>query len=199
MRRVLLISLLLAAALFCCKKETETSSAVDADTLQQPAPDSIIIPPKEKPVILAEEDIAPFIAHFPAVNDIGRRYDAEMSTGEKNPGVVRSEGQVAMRAHLKEQGVADPSLFMRKAAKLIRGWIGLKMGKDPAVLERRFAAIAAQIPAGEKRAKRELEARQSLDRAVRKHLRILSADEKALIERHYDELAVVLNDIPVDF
>ncbi|HOW52684.1 MAG TPA: hypothetical protein PLV42_11660 [bacterium] len=155
-----------------CKKESPPAVATpDADSILSSVP---VAPPvrslvQEPPVVIVEADIALFMSHFPGVNEIAERYNVELDKKTKNPGIVRSEGQIEIKRHLKEKGL-DSRLFMRKAAKIIRGWLALRILSDPNISDKKSASS---------------------------YLRPFSAEERAILEKHYDELSTVLKDASV--
>ncbi len=195
MRRMLPILLLLMTLAIACKKETVPPPLVDVDLLVAPVA-VIPVPPKREPVVLIEADIAPFIAHFPAINAITERYNQEIDQQEKKRGALKSAGDAEIRRYLKDKEL-DPQKFMRTAAKILRAWIGLRLLRDPAV-RAKVLAPAARLPDELERMAAQTQARNGLKERSELYLRSLSGEERALIEKHYEELSTVLKDIPVE-
>lgn len=194
MGRMLSTFLLLTALCFACKKEAVPPVVVDADMLVVPA--AVRAPERLEPVVLVEADIAPFIAHFPAINAITERYNEQIDRKEKGSGTLKDKGDAEIRAYLKEKG-ENPREFMRKAAKMIRAWIGLRLLRDPAVRDKALAP-AARFTDQLERMAAETQARNGLQERSAIYLRSLSEAERTLIEKHYEELSTVLKDIPVE-
>lgn len=167
MGRPLFYLLLLLTLLFACKKEPPPPLAVDLD------PSAALVavrpPEKVKAVVVVSADITPFIAHFPAVNAITEDYNGRMDRKEKGAAVLKAEGQKEIERYLKEKGL-NPQEFMRKAAKIIRGWMSLKLRGSAVPGDRELADI---------------------------YRRALSEEERRVIQEHFDELSTVLKDIPV--
>ncbi len=166
MGRSLLYLLLLMTLLPACKKEPPPPVVpIDPPT----APVAARPPEKVKPVVIVSADIAPFIEHFPAVNAITEDYNGRMDRKEKGGGALKAEGQTEIERYLKGKGL-KPLEFMRKAAKIIRGWMSLKLSGSALPGDRELADI---------------------------YRRALSAEERLVIQEHFDELSAVLKDMPV--